>query len=217
MKHALAFAIGLVAGLIGLAPARLLLPSPPLSGAVTGSLWRADLGNARLGQLALGDLHLGLEPAALVTGRLQWQVTGALAGLLWRSPGGAGASGLNGALGAAPLPGLPVAMISLADAGATLDDKGRCQAASGQVRITLTQPLAGQRQLVGAPRCEGGALQLPLASGDGRLRLDLAASGQGWTARLTVSGASLGEAVALRAAGFTPRGDALVREETSPW
>ena len=212
MKRGLALAIGLAAGLLVFTPARLLLPSPPLAAAaVDGSPWQTTLTAARLGQLALGDLVLALEPAALLQGRLAWQAQGALTGRIWRGFTAGGVTGVNGRLPG--VPGLPVAGISLADATATLDGAGRCQAASGQVTADLALPLAGQRQLAGAPRCDGEALLLPLASADGRVRLEINTRAGGWTARLQVTGAGPAEAAALLAAGFRSEGGSLVKED----
>lgn len=215
MRRGLALGLGLVAGLVAFAPARMLLPAPPLAAAaVHGSLWHMELAGAALGRLALGDMDLALQPAALLKGRLQWAASGAITGQLWRSVGAAGVSGASGRLGGSPLPGLPLAGVTLADATARFDGSGRCTEAGGQVTIELALPLAGQRQLAGAPRCNGSALLLPLASSDGRLRLDFALNQGRWTARMAVSGAGVGEAAALVAAGFRSEAGMLVKEES---
>lgn len=211
----LATSLGLVIGLVALAPARLLLPAPPLAAtSASGSVWQAQLTGAALGRMQLGDVALALQPGAFVKGRISWQVQGNLNGLIWRSFTAGGVAGLNGRLNGSPLPGLPLAGISLTDVMATLDGAGRCEAAGGQVTADLALPLAGQRSLTGAPRCDGAALLLPLASGDGRVRLDVAVTAGRWTARLAVSGAGVGEAAALTAAGFRSEGGALVKEDS---
>ena len=211
----LALVLGVIAGLVAFAPARLLLPAPPLAAtSVSGSLWQAELAGAMLGRMRLGDITLALQPGALIKGRLTWQVQGSLNGQIWRSFTTGGVAGLNGRLNGSPLPGLPLAGISLIDVIATLDGVGRCETAGGQVTADLALPLAGQRSLTGAPRCDGAALLLPLASGDGRVRLDVTSTGGRWTARLAVSGAGVGEAAALTAAGFREQGGALVKEDS---
>lgn len=212
-KREFALGLGLIAGLVALAPARLLLPAPPLAATeVTGSLWQAELIGAMLGQMPLGDVGLALQPVALLQGRLNWQSQGALNGQIWRSFTAGGVSGLTGRLNGSPMPGLPLSGIDLADVMATLDGAGRCEAAGGQVTADLALPLAGQRQLAGAPRCDGAALLLPLASSDGRVRLDVSSSVGRWTARLVVAGAGPGEAAALVAAGFRSEADTLIKE-----
>lgn len=211
----LATSLGLVIGLVALAPARLLLPPPPLAAtSASGSIWQAQLTGAALGRIQLGDVALALQPGAFVKGRISWQAQGNLNGQIWRSFTAGGVAGLNGRLNGSPLPGLPLAGISLTDVMATLDGAGRCEAAGGQVTADLALPLAGQRSLTGAPRCDGAALLLPLASGDGRVRLDVAVTAGRWTARLAVSGAGVGEAAALTAAGFRSEGGALVKEDS---
>lgn len=215
MKRGLALGFGFIAGLVSLAPARLLLPAPPIAAtSVSGSIWQAQLAGAALGRTQLGDEGLALQPGALLQGRLNWQAAGNISGQIWRSFTAGGVAGLSGRLNGSPLPGLPLAGISLADVMATLDGAGRCEAAGGQVTADLALPLAGQRQLAGAPRCDGAALLLPLASGDGRVRLDVAITAGRWTARLAVSGAGVGEAAALTAAGFRTQGGALVKEDS---
>ncbi|WP_017667267.1 type II secretion system protein N [Sandarakinorhabdus sp. AAP62] len=211
----LALGLGVIVGLVALAPARLLLPAPPLAAtSVSGSVWQAQLAGAALGRMQLGDVGLALQPGALLKGRLGWQTAGRINGTLWRGFTAGGVAGLNGRLNGSPLTGLPLAGISLADVMATLDGAGRCEAAGGQVTADLALPLAGQRQISGAPRCDGAALLLPLASGDGRVRLDVTVSDGSWTARLAVAGAGVGEATALIAAGFREQGGALVKEES---
>ncbi len=216
--RAAAFAVGLGLGLLALVPARLLLPAPPLAAAgIGGSLWSARLNGAQAGGLALGDLALAAQPLALLQGRLQWQVAGRLNGRLWRSASAQGVEDLTGRLGGAALPGLAVAGIDLAGLGVVQDAAGRCQSAGGQLSAVLATPLAGQRQLLGSPRCEGEALLLPLASGDGRLRLEIRLVPGRWQARATVAGASAAEQVALAAAGFRADGSALALGREGPW
>ena len=218
MTRALLFALGAAAGMLALAPAALFLPAPPLAAlGVSGSVWNAVLSGASLGQLRLGDAALALQPSGLMRGRLQWQIGGAVSGQFWRSFTAGGAAGLNGRLAGSPIAGLPLAGVTLADAAATLDGAGRCTSAGGQITAELALPLAGQRQLAGAPRCDGDALLLPLASSDGRVRLDLNSTRGRWTARLVVAGAGAGEAAALAAAGFRSEAGALVKQETGTW
>lgn len=215
MKRGMALGLGLIAGLVALLPARLLLPAPPMAAtAVNGSVWRAQVAGAALGQMRLGDVILALQPGALLKGRLGWQASGALNGQIWRGFTAGGVSNLNGRIDGSAFAGLPLAGISVSDAMASVDGAGRCDAAGGQVSADLALPLAGQRQLAGAPRCDGATLLLPLASADGRVRLDVTVRDGHWTARLAVSGAGAGEAAALRAAGFREQGGALVKEDS---
>lgn len=218
MRRALLFVAGAAIGLVGLAPAALVLPAPPLTATgVSGSVWSAAITNAAIGPLRLGDVAISLQPAALAQGRMGWGVEGAITGQIWRGFAAGGATGLNGRLLGSPIASVPIAGVSLADAGATLDGAGRCVEASGQVVADLATPVAGQRQLAGAVRCDGDALLLPLASSDGRVRIDLATTRRQWTARLVVAGASTAEVAALGASGFRSEAGALVKEETGSW
>lgn len=218
MKGRLALALGFALGLAAMAPAAVFLPAPPLAAMrAEGSLWRARLVDAALGQLRLGDIVLRLQPAAMVQGRLQWQADGMVSGAVWRGFAHAGAAGLNGRMTGSPLPGLPIAAMTLADVAATLDGAGRCASAGGQVAAELALPLAGQRQLAGALRCDGPALMLPLTSADGRVRIDAVSNDGRWTARLVVAGAGAAESAALAAAGFRREAGALVKEVNGTW
>lgn len=209
---------GLTLGLVALLPARLALPAPPLAAsAVRGSLWQAELADAQAGGLALGTISLGVQPLALLQGRLQWQMAGGVSGSLWRSATAQGADGLTGRITGAALPGLPIRSLDLAGLALALDGTGSCQSAAGQVTASLGTAIAGQATLMGSPRCDGAALLLPLASADGRLRLDLTVQPGRWQARTSISGASPAEMLALTAAGFRPDGAALGRTETGPW
>lgn len=218
MRRLVALLVGLALGLVALAPARLLLPAPPLAAAaVSGAIWRAELAGAALGSARIGDLALALQPVALLRGRLQWTATGGLDGSLWRSLAGGGTDALSGQLTGAPLPGLPVAGITLTGVTLALDGRGRCLSAGGQVQIRLGAALAGQTSLSGAPACTGTALTLPLASGDGRVRLDLAIMPSGWSTRLVVAGAAPAEAAALAGAGLRSEAGSLVQQQAGLW
>ncbi len=200
-----ALAAGLLAGLLLLAPARLLLPAPPLAAAaIEGAWWRADLAGATLGQARLGDVGLRWQPAGLARGRLEWQANGALAGRIWRASSAWGGDGLSGMLAGASLPGLPAGDVTLADAGIALDDGGRCRSASGQVALQLAAPIAGSRNLAGPLLCEAGVIKLPLASRDGRVQLDLVLAPMGWQATLVADGAAPAELLALGGGDATP-------------
>ena len=218
MTRVLPILTGLAIGALALLPARLLLPTPPLSAAsVSGSIWRATMNDAAIGSAWLGQVDLRLQPAALFDGRLQWQVAGAVTGRLFQGASGGGGEGLTGTLPGTALPGLPLAGITLADTGLTLDVDGRCRSASGQINATLAVALAGQTSLAGAPRCDGAVLLLPLASPDGRVRLDARITAQGWKARLAIAGAAPAEAMALAAAGFARTGGETVLTREASW
>lgn len=209
---------GLLVGLVVLLPARLALPAPPLAAsAVSGSLWRAELTDAQAGGLAVGPISLAAQPLALARGRLQWQLGGSLSGTIWRSATAQGVETLSGRLASAALPGLAIRSIDLASVSVAQDRAGACQSASGQISASLASPIAGQTALIGSPACAGTALLLPLASSDGRLRLDLIVQPGRWQARASITGASPADRLALAAAGFTADGAALTRSQEGKW
>jgi general secretion pathway protein N len=218
MKRLLPLLLGLMVGLILLMPARLLLPAPPLAAAsVEGTVWRTRLTDAALGGARLGDVQLALQLSGLMKGRAQWAATGGLTGTLWRSLSGTGVEGLSGQLTGMPLAGVPAASIGLTAVDVALDGHGRCQSAGGQIQLQLRTALAGQTSLSGAPRCDGSALAVPMASSDGRVRLDLAITGSGWTTRLVVAGVGPGDAAVLTSAGFRAENGALVSVGDGRW
>lgn len=209
---------GLAIGHVAFLPARLALPAPPLAAsAVAGSLWRAELVDAQAGAVTLGNLGLSAQPLALLKGRLQWAVAGSLSGQVWRSAGAQGADGLSGRISGAALPGLPIRSIDLAGLSLALDGAGRCQSASGQVTAALATPVAGQATMSGSPACAGEALNLPLASADGRLRLDIAIRPGRWQVVARINGAAPAELLALTAAGFRADGGSLTRMQEGSW
>jgi Type II secretion system (T2SS), protein N len=218
MRRWFALAAGLALGLVLLLPARLLLPAPPLAAAsIDGTIWRAQLTDASLGGARLGGVALAVDAAALLRGRLGWRLAGGLDGQLWRSLSGSGGDGLSGRMAGAPVAGLPVTGASLAGVSLAIDGQGLCQSASGQVTVELAAALAGQSALSGALRCEAGRMLLPLASSDGRVRLELSGDARGWQSRLIVNGAGLSEAAALNAAGLRREADALVQTGEAAW
>lgn len=209
---------GLAVGALALLPARLLLPVPPLSAAgIAGSVWQAKLTGAAIGNARIGQIDLTVQPGALLQGRLQWRMAGALSGSLFHSVSGGGGDGLSGTLPGTALPGLPLAGITLAGARLMLDVDGRCRSASGQIDAALSVALAGQTRLSGAPRCEASMLLLPLASPDGRVRLEVRITAQGWQGRLAVAGTAPAEALALAAAGFGRADGELVLNHVASW
>ncbi|QHL90855.1 type II secretion system protein GspN [Sphingomonas changnyeongensis] len=86
--------LGFVVALIALMPLRVVLGlMPPVlaARAATGSLWSGRLVDARIGPLMLGDVQAGLDPLALLTGRVRLGLAGyvpAFAARIEAGPGG---------------------------------------------------------------------------------------------------------------------------------
>lgn len=181
--------------------------------AVRGSVWSAELVDARLGALPLGTLRASLSPLALLTGETELAFErsddrlGALAGRLHGSnPRGmsdvSGTSAMAGGLGL-----IPVDMIRFEGATVRFDDAGKCARASGRIQLMVAAPIAGldlSRGLSGPLRCAKGRAEAALASQSGMERLTLGFDGGGaWRARLAINvDRDPAMAAALAALGF---------------
>ena len=183
---------------------------------MTGLIWSGKVIEGRVGPLPLGRLDVALNPLALLIGQGRLSFAGhpratapAETGLTGRVIGRRGGSELVGVSGSVEVGGLvgglPAGLMTLTDFGA-LWEAGRCQEATGRVRLDLNGPVAGLPlgSLSGAPRCDGGALLLPLASGTGAERLDVRLDNGGAKAALVVRSDDAAAVPLLAAAGFRP-------------
>jgi general secretion pathway protein N len=177
--------------------------------AISGSIWKGRLRNARYAGVPLGDLDVGLDPRRLLQGevslgfsRLGPQLDGRLGG----SRDELTAEGLTGAV-VLPLlpPPVPEVRVHLSEAHLRLDRAGRCRSAGGEVTALLQGvPLIGETPpLVGVPRCDGDALLAPLVAPGGDSGLDLRLWPDGrWQGGLWLKGLPPLAGVALQALGF---------------
>ncbi|WP_323798503.1 type II secretion system protein N [Parasphingorhabdus sp.] len=190
--------------------------------AITGSVWSGRIEGAELGPFPLGDLDAGVRLLPLLTGRVLMDL---------ERPPVAGDSGLVATVGKAgsrlvvqdmttvlsvgrqlaPLPASAIDLqaVSISFAG------GRCQSASGQVRVSLDANIPGlnlKQGLLGKAECQDGVLVLPLQSGSGMEQLTLKLQGNGfYTARLFLSGSDRAWTLLLPTLGFrkVPSGYAI--------
>ena len=190
--------------------------------AITGSVWSGRIEGAELGPFPLGDLDAGVRLLPLLTGRVLMDL---------ERPPVAGDSGLVATVGKAgsslvvqdvttvlsvgrqlaPLPASAIDLqaVSISFAG------GRCQSASGQVRVSLDANIPGlnlKQGLLGKAECQDGVLVLPLQSGSGMEQLTLKLRGNGfYTARLFLSGSDRAWTLLLPTLGFrkVPSGYAI--------
>jgi general secretion pathway protein N len=181
--------------------------------AISGSVWNGRIEGAQIGPFPLGDLDAGVRFLPLLTGRLLMDLerpaTPGDDGLV-ATVGKAGKSLLvqdvTTVLGVgrqlAPLPASDIDLrgVSISFAG------GRCQSASGQVRVSLDGNIPGldlKQGLLGNAQCQDGALVLPLQSGSGMEQLTLKLEGNGfYTARLFLSGSDRAWTLLLPTLGF---------------
>lgn len=145
---------------------------------VEGSVWLGGLGEARFGNLPLGDVGTRLRGFPLLIGqaRLDLEQAGeGLRGGLTASRHGFGVDDATGTVEMPALAGLPPATLDLADLSVRFGD-GLCASADGLVKARMAGelggvPLAGG--FSGQARCEGPALLLPLASQSGTDRISV--------------------------------------------
>lgn len=212
----------LLVALIVFLPMRLVLglAAPPgfSARAVSGTVWRGRLSEARVGSIALGDLRGGLSPLDLLIGRVRLRVQGdggadPLHATITAAGHGLQLDGVNAALpGATLFAPLPVSSLTLDDVAVRFRD-GLCEAASGRVRTSLAGDLGGVAlggSLEGAVRCEATALLVPLASAAGDQAIVLRIQGDGrYRADLSTTPADPATAARLAAIGFRQNGAAM--------
>lgn len=183
--------------------------------AARGTVWQGQIDDASLRGMALGDLQVSLSPAALLTGGLRLDFAGArVNGALVRRAGGLGIAGVAGSIGPLQIGGLPIDALTFDTVDIGFADR-RCSTASGTVRLQPAASLGAGDNLVGAPRCDGTAVVLPLASASGKARLELRVDAdRRYRATLALDDATDMQRPVLLAAGFqpTPSGLALTVE-----
>lgn len=180
---------------------------------ITGTIWRGQIEQARMGSFALGDLNAGVRFFPLLAGRITLDLKRAAAD---------GDSGLTATIGkrgndllienittvlsvGQALAPLPVTDITLDNVN-TRFSGGRCQSASGKVRLSLDANIPGldlKQGLLGNAICDDGALVLPLTSGSGMEELTLKLEGNGfYNARLFLNGNERAWTLLLPTLGF---------------
>jgi hypothetical protein len=206
-----------VLGLIGLAvwlmPLDLVVrqAAPGLEAdAISGSVWKGRLRNARYAGVPLGDLEVGLSAKRLLAGeaRLDFvRMSPRLEGRLGGSRQEMLAEALTGEV-VLPLlpPPAPEVRLAMRDAHVRLDRAGRCRSAGGEVAAVLQGvPLIGQTPpLAGTVRCDGAALLAPLSAPGGTVGLDVRLKADGrWQAGLWLTGLAPIAEIGLAALGFS--------------
>lgn len=177
--------------------------------AISGSIWKGQLGNARYAGVPLGDLEVGLSAKRLLAGEASLDFVRQaprLEGRLGGSRQELKAEALTGEL-VLPLlpPPAPEVRVALSGAEVRLDRAGRCRAAGGAVAAVLQGvPLIGETPpLAGTLRCDGAALLAPLVAPGGGTGLDVRLEATGrWQAGLWLSGLAPIAEMGLVALGF---------------
>ncbi|HTU13350.1 MAG TPA: type II secretion system protein N [Allosphingosinicella sp.] len=186
-----------------------------------GSLWFGRLREAQFGPVILGDIDARLNVLPLFLGRARLSLHrdaesgGAFDGAVLVTRHSFGLEDLTGQLRTGALFGpLPIATLDLTDVSVHFEG-GQCESAEGQVRAGLAADVAGlalPSGLSGAVRCQGGAVQLPLAgqSGMEQVNISIEASGR-WRAEVIVRPTDPVTIQRLTAAGFAPGAGGYVR------
>ena len=181
--------------------------------AISGTIWKGRIEGTQVGPFALGDVDAGLRFLPLLIGKILMDL---------ERPPTAGDAGLVAVVGKAgksllvqdvttvlaagrQLAPLPASEIDLHGVSIRFTG-GRCQSASGQVRVSLDANIPGldlKQGLLGNAICQDGALVLPLQSGSGMEQLTLKLEGNGfYTARLFLSGNDRAWTLLLPTLGF---------------
>ncbi|OAO03854.1 hypothetical protein A8B75_09960 [Sphingomonadales bacterium EhC05] len=180
---------------------------------ISGSIWNGRIEGAQLGPVTLGDLDAGVQFWPLLTGKILMDL---------ERPATATTDGLTATIGkngksllvenlktklnvGAQLAPMPASQIDL-DGLSVAFAGGRCQSASGKVRLSLDANIPGldlKQGLLGNAECQDGVLLLPLQSGSGMEQLTFRLEGNGfYTARLFLSGRDSAWALLLPTLGF---------------
>ncbi|QJB70216.1 type II secretion system protein N [Parasphingorhabdus halotolerans] len=220
--------IALVALALFLMPLRLAVSMAGLEDSrfsareISGSIWSGRIDSAQLGPFDLGDLDASVKFLPLLTGRILMDL---------ERPADTSDQGLRATIGrqgksllvenvttdlsvGSQLAPLPTSQIMLDNVSVAFAN-GRCQSASGKVRLSLDANIPGldlKQGLLGNAECQNGVLVLPLQSGSGMETLTLKLQGNGfYTARLFLSGNERAWALLLPTLGFlkVPSGYAI--------
>lgn len=144
-----------------------------------GSVWRGEVRRASLGPVTLGDLSVGLDPLALLTGQTKVVIRasgGEMKGagriaLTRRSPG------VERFTGSIPLSALGLAGSLTGDLTAReatgMFDRGVCRKAGGDIAAVIQGLAPNPVALRGRPVCQGAVLALPLAGSVDGMAIDL--------------------------------------------
>lgn len=219
---------GLIAVLVFFMPLRLAVSLSGLEDSkfsareISGTVWNGRIEAARIGVFDLGDLNAGVQFWPLLTGQVKIDL---------ERPASGSDDGLKATLGkrgpnllvedattrlrlGSELAPLPASDIDLDAVSVSFAD-GRCQTASGKVRLSLDGNIPGldlKQGLLGNAKCEDGVLILPLVSGSGMEELTMKLEGNGfYTARLLLRGNERAWTLILPTLGFlkTPDGYAI--------
>lgn len=215
-RFILALAAMLVLCLVIFMPLRVLVVGEGITARkIEGIIWDGSVRDLRLGTLAIGDVNarilfwpLFLGRAELLISRGDAPLAPGIKGSVSRGIGGLSVNDFSATLPVGSLLApFPAENIQFERFSARFV-AGRCIAAAGQVRLTLSDSIAGlnlQNGMLGKPRCDGPSLLLPLVSQSAMERADIRLSADGsYTIAVTLDANRGDQAATLNLAGFRP-------------
>ncbi|VAV91657.1 hypothetical protein MNBD_ALPHA04-1989 [hydrothermal vent metagenome] len=180
---------------------------------ISGSIWNGHITGAKIGDFSLGDMDAEVQFFPLLAGNIRLDL---------ERPESATASGLMATIGkqgdsllvenattilpvGSQFAPLPVSSIDLDNVSVSFAE-GRCQSASGKIRLSLDANIPGldlKQGLLGNAECQDGVLILTQTSGSGMETLTLKLEGNGvYTGRLFLSGTDRAWTMLLPSLGF---------------
>lgn len=186
---------------------------------VQGSIWWGRIEQLTVGDVPVGSVRAGLSPIQLLVGRARidiWRKAGLPDDIAGAFSVGFGRVGIDDATGSLPLGAamapLPVSGIDLSDVSLRFAH-GACAHAEGQVKLRLTNQIAGlnlSQGMSGAARCSGADLLVPLVSQSGMEKMNLRLTADGhYMLEMLVATTDPALAAALGSAGFAQAGDSF--------
>ena len=180
---------------------------------ISGSIWNGRIEGAQIGSYPLGDLDAGVQFFPLLVGAVKMDLErtatdeqNGLIATIGKKDGALlienASTKINVGQQLAPLPASTVDIenVSLSFAN------GRCQSASGTVRMSLDANIPGldlKQGLLGNAICQDGVLVLPLKSGSAMETLTLKLAGDGtYSGRLLLTGGNRAWTLLLPTLGF---------------
>jgi general secretion pathway protein N len=182
---------------------------------VDGIIWDGSIRDLRIGNLPVGDVNARLLFSPLFMGRAEILLSRGnspfvpgINGSVSRGLSGVSVNNLSAILPVGTLLApFPAENIQFEGFSARFV-AGRCEEASGQVRLTLSDTMLGlnlQNGMLGQPRCDGAQLLLPLVSQSAMERTDIRLSADGrYTVTVMLSADRGDQAAALSLVGFRP-------------
>ena len=211
----IAAALLLVAALV-LMPMRIVFGGNGIAARkVEGLIWDGAVRDLRVGQVGIGDVNTRLHVLPLLLVRAQFSLSRGdapfapgVSGSITRSLGSVSVDDLKATLPVSTLfAPLPAESVELQDFSVRFRS-GRCVAAGGNVRLTMTSSIPGldlANGLLGKPRCDKGQLLIPLASQSAMEHVDIRLGGDGfYNATIFLEGNRAEQAAAIALAGFRP-------------